>query len=169
MSGVSLTFFSVRLHKWIKALPFFPIRLHNKHPWFFFFSSPPAVCKTSWYGGGGGGGGEGGTLAAKTWRERETPTSTPDPLVQSSLIKAGAFFCYRQVHLQTTIHQTCAPSLQACNKFRKSDLWSQSFRETEWSVSTACIFYPSPLLFLRGWIVPHRHWYRIDGAEHYVD
>lgn len=78
----------------------------------------------------------------------ETPKSTLVTLVQSSLIKACAFFCYRQVHLQTTIHQTSAPSLQACNKLSKSDLWLQSFRETEWSVSIACIFYPSPFISL---------------------
>lgn len=46
----------------------------------------------------------------------------PDPLVQPSLIKVCAFFYYRQVHLQTTIHHTSALSLQACNELSKSDL-----------------------------------------------
>lgn len=76
------------------------------------------------------------------------PKTTLDTLVQSSLIKACAFFCYWQVHLQTTIHQTSTPSLQASNKLSKSDLWWQSFTETEWSVSIACIFYPSPFISL---------------------
>lgn len=76
------------------------------------------------------------------------PKTTLDTLVQSSLIKACAFFSYRQVHLQTTIHQSARPSLQACNKLSKSDLWWQSFIETEWSVSIACIFYPSPFIHL---------------------
>lgn len=43
------------------------------------------------------------------YRCGETPKSTLETLVQPSLIKACAFFCYRQVHLQTTIHHTSAP------------------------------------------------------------
>lgn len=47
----------------------------------------------------------------------------PNMFVQSSLIKACAFSCNRWVHLQTAIHQTSAPSLQAPNKLSQSDLW----------------------------------------------
>lgn len=47
----------------------------------------------------------------------------PDPLVRPSLIKVCAFFYYRQVHLQTTIHHTSALSLQARNELSQSDLW----------------------------------------------
>lgn len=79
------------------------MNFHNKHNkaflyvfFFFFFPFPAAMRKES----------HSGLL--------KPPTSSPAPLVQSSLIKAYAFLCYRRVHLQTTIRQ--ASALPLCRR-----------------------------------------------------
>lgn len=122
---VSLSFSSVWLHQLIKTLNF-----HNKHNkaffvcvlLFFFFLFLLCVKKKKKT--------HSGLL--------EPPTSSPAPLVQSSLIKACAFPCYRQVHLQTTIRQTSAlPLCRRAINPANVICGCNPLEKLNWSVSTA--------------------------------